>query len=122
MDCSTLASAATGTTGTKIPGVTAVTVAASTSQFDNANTLSFNNVPDVIAKLAFEPEIGGARPLHFEVYGRRPPGVQPGQVTLERTLSGPEHLRGHCQTKFYTATLEVGRDIVVVEFVGKCEI
>lgn len=65
----TLASAATGATGTSVPNLTVTTGAASTSQFDSANTLSFNHVPDVIAKLAFEPDIGGSRPLHAEVYG-----------------------------------------------------
>jgi hypothetical protein len=65
----TLASAATGTTGTSVPGLTVTTTAAPTSQFDSANTLSFNHVPDVIAKVAFEPDIGGARPLHAELYG-----------------------------------------------------
>ncbi len=65
----TLASAATGTTGTSVPGLTVTTSAAPTSQFDSANTLTFNHVPDVIAKLAFEPDIGGARPLHAEIYG-----------------------------------------------------
>jgi hypothetical protein len=65
----TFASPATGTTGTTVTGVTAFTGAIPTSQFDSANTLSFNHVPDVIGKLAVEPDIAGARPLHFEVYG-----------------------------------------------------
>jgi hypothetical protein len=65
----TLASAATGTSGTSVPGLTVTTGAASTSQFDSANTLTLNHVPDVIAKLAFEPDLFGSRPLHAEVYG-----------------------------------------------------
>jgi hypothetical protein len=65
----TFASAATGTKGTTVPGITATTTASPTSQFDSANTLSFNHVPDVVGKLAFEPDIGGSRPLHMEVLG-----------------------------------------------------
>jgi outer membrane murein-binding lipoprotein Lpp len=66
----TFASAATGTTGgTSVPNLTVTTGAASTSQFDSANTLSLNHIPDVIGKLAFEPDFGGSRPLHLEVYG-----------------------------------------------------
>ena len=66
----TLASAATGTTGgTSIPGVTVTTGEASTSQFDSANTLTLNHIPDVVGKLAFEPELFGSRPIHAEVYG-----------------------------------------------------
>ena len=65
----TFASAATGTTGTSIPGLTVTNNGVSTSQFDSANTLSINHAPDVIAKLAFEPDLFGARPLHLEGYG-----------------------------------------------------
>jgi hypothetical protein len=65
----TFASAATGTTGTSVSGLTVTTGAASTSQFDSANTLSLNHVPDVVGKLAFEPNLGGFRPLHAEIYG-----------------------------------------------------
>jgi hypothetical protein len=65
----TFASAATGTTGTSVPGLTVTDGGTSTSQFDSANTLSLNHIPDVIAKLAFEPDLFGARPLHMEVYG-----------------------------------------------------
>jgi Tfp pilus assembly protein PilN len=39
------------------------------SGFNTVNTMSLNHVPDVIAKLAWEPDIGGARPLHVEVFG-----------------------------------------------------
>lgn len=65
----TFGSAATGTTGTSVPGVAVTSTMTPTSQFDSANTLSFNHIPDVIAKLAFEPDIGGSRPLHAEVFG-----------------------------------------------------
>ncbi len=65
----TFASAATGTTGTTIPGVSVVNTLTPTSQFDSANTVSLNHVPDVVGKLAFEPDMGGKRPLHLEVYG-----------------------------------------------------
>jgi len=66
----TFGSAATGTTGgTSVSGLTVTTGAASTSQFDSANTLSLNHIPDVVGKLAIEPNIGGSRPIHAEVYG-----------------------------------------------------
>lgn len=65
----TFASAATGTTGTSVSGLTVTTGGASTSQFDSANTLSLNHIPDVVGKLAFEPDFGGSRPLHAEVFG-----------------------------------------------------
>jgi hypothetical protein len=64
----TFASPATGT-GTSVTGLTVTDNGVSTSQFDNTNTLSLNHVPDVIAKLAVEPEIGGSRPLHAELFG-----------------------------------------------------
>jgi hypothetical protein len=40
-----------------------------TGQFNSANSLSFNHIPDVIGKIAWEPVIDGAQPLHVEVYG-----------------------------------------------------
>jgi hypothetical protein len=65
-----IGSAATGTTGgTSVSGLTVTTGEASTSQFDSANTLTLNHIPDVVGKLAFEPDIGGSRPIHAEVYG-----------------------------------------------------
>ena len=39
------------------------------SGFTNINTFSLNHVPDVIGKLVFEPNIGGARPVHLELFG-----------------------------------------------------
>ena len=65
----TFASAATGTTGTSVAGLTVTDNGVSVSQFDTANTLSINRAPDVIGKVAFEPDIMGARPVHAEVYG-----------------------------------------------------
>jgi len=65
----TFASAATGTTGTSVSGLTVTDGATSASQFDSANTLSFNHIPDVVAKLAVEPDLGGSRPIHAEVFG-----------------------------------------------------
>ena len=65
----TFASPATGTTGTAVSGLTVTSAGAPTSQFDTANSLSINHVPDVIGKLAFEPDILGSRPVHAEVYG-----------------------------------------------------
>ena len=66
----TLGAAATGTTGgTSVSGLTVTTGEASTSQFDSANTLTLNHIPDVVGKLAIEPNLGGSRPIHAEVYG-----------------------------------------------------
>lgn len=65
---SSLGSAATGT-GTTVTGITATTGSTSLSQFDNTNTITFNHIPDVIAKIAYEPNLFGSRPLHMEVYG-----------------------------------------------------
>jgi hypothetical protein len=40
-----------------------------TGQFNSGNSLSFNHIPDVIGKIAWEPMIGDSQPLHMEVYG-----------------------------------------------------
>jgi hypothetical protein len=61
-------SAATGVSATAT-GITAETGATAISGFDSANTITFNHVPDVIAKVAFEPTLGGAHPIHLEAYG-----------------------------------------------------
>lgn len=65
----TFAGAATGVAGTFVPGLTVTTTASPTSQFDSANTLSLNHTPDVIGKVAVEPNLFGSRPLHIEAYG-----------------------------------------------------
>jgi hypothetical protein len=66
----TFASAATGTTGTSVSGLTVTTNGGTpASGFDTANTLSLNHVPDVVGKLVFEPKIGGSQPLHLEILG-----------------------------------------------------
>ncbi|HEY3950049.1 FlxA-like family protein [Phenylobacterium sp.] len=39
------------------------------SGFNTVNTMSLNRYPDVIGKIALEPDIGGARPLHIEAFG-----------------------------------------------------
>jgi hypothetical protein len=65
---STFASAATGT-GTTFTGVTVNDNAPGASLFNSANSYSFNHVPDVIGKAAWEPMIDGAQPLHVEVFG-----------------------------------------------------
>ncbi len=65
---STFAATPTGVTQTAT-GVTATTTAIPTAGFDIANPLSLNHYPDVIGKFAYEPTIGGAQPLHLEVYG-----------------------------------------------------
>ena len=50
-------------------GITNDVTRVGTSQFNNANSLSFNHIPDIIGKLAWEPVIDGAQPLHVEAYG-----------------------------------------------------
>ncbi|HEX4181635.1 MAG TPA: hypothetical protein VHY34_00035, partial [Caulobacteraceae bacterium] len=65
----TFASAATGTTGTSISGITVTNTGAPAAGFDTANTLSINHVPDLIGKVAYEPNLWGSRPLHLEVFG-----------------------------------------------------
>jgi hypothetical protein len=50
-------------------GISNDTTRVGTGQFNSANSLSFNHIPDVIGKIAWEPVIDGAQPLHFEVYG-----------------------------------------------------
>ena len=64
----TFASAATGTS-TLYSGITATDASACISQCDSANSPSYNQIPDVIGKVAFEPVIGGATPVHAEVFG-----------------------------------------------------
>jgi hypothetical protein len=66
---STYASAATGTTGTSVSGLTVTDNGTPANGFDTANTLSVNHLPDAVAKLAIEPDLGGVRPVHLEVYG-----------------------------------------------------
>ena len=50
-------------------GITNDVTRVGASQFNSANSLSFNHIPDVVGKLAWEPVIDGAQPLHVEVYG-----------------------------------------------------
>jgi len=51
------------------PGITVVNNHAGGSLLANVNNFSLNHIPDVIGKLAWEPHIGDAQPLHVEVYG-----------------------------------------------------
>jgi len=60
--------ALTGATGSSLT-TSASAGSSASSGFTNINTFSLNHVPDVIGKIAFEPNIGGARPVHLEVYG-----------------------------------------------------
>lgn len=64
----TFGAAATGS-ATTFGGVTVNDNAAGISLLNNVNNFSFNHVPDVIEKVAFEPMIGGAQPLHVELFG-----------------------------------------------------
>jgi hypothetical protein len=50
-------------------GVTVTNVHTGGSLLNNTNNFSLNHVPDVVAKFAWEPVMGGAQPLHMEVYG-----------------------------------------------------
>jgi hypothetical protein len=73
----------TGTAGNQLPtGVSVLDLvggngtlnpapvgSAAFSGFNAVNTTSLNKIPDVIGKVAFEPIIGGARPLHVEAFG-----------------------------------------------------
>jgi hypothetical protein len=60
--------ALTGATGSSLTSSASAGISAA-SGFTNINTFSLNHVPDVIGKLVFEPDIGGARPVHLEVFG-----------------------------------------------------
>jgi hypothetical protein len=64
----TFGAAATGT-GTTFGGITVNDAATGISQLSSVNSFSFNHVPDVIGKVAFEPVINGAQPLHLEAFG-----------------------------------------------------
>jgi hypothetical protein len=51
-------------------GVTVVDSIAGSSEFDKTvNVLSLNHVPDVIGKVAWEPQFGDSQPLHIEAFG-----------------------------------------------------
>ena len=50
-------------------GVTVTNALAGGSEFDKNNNSSLNHVPDMIGKIAWEPEIDGAQPLHIEAFG-----------------------------------------------------
>jgi hypothetical protein len=50
-------------------GITVTNLAAGGSEFDKANNLSLNHIPDVIGKVAWEPMMDGAQPLHIEAFG-----------------------------------------------------
>ena len=64
----TFAGAATGISSVA-SGITVLSVTPGATGFDSANNLSLNHLPDVVGKVAFEPSIGGKRPLHLEVFG-----------------------------------------------------
>jgi hypothetical protein len=64
----TFAAPATGILSTA-SGVSVLTTATGVSGFDSANSLSINHLPDVVGKLAYEPTLGDAYPIHLEVFG-----------------------------------------------------
>lgn len=51
------------------PGIAVVNTHTGGSLFNSVNSYSLNHIPDVIGKIAWEPTIGDAQPLHMEVYG-----------------------------------------------------
>ncbi|MBS0364035.1 MAG: hypothetical protein JSR98_21890 [Proteobacteria bacterium] len=64
----TFGAAATGTS-TTAAGVTSNVSAAGIGLLANVNNFSYNHLPDAVVKAAFEPDIGGARPVHVEAFG-----------------------------------------------------
>lgn len=56
--------------GALAPGFTNDVTRAGTNQFNSGVNYSFNHIPDIVGKIAWEPWIGGAQPLHIEVYGQ----------------------------------------------------
>ncbi len=64
----TFAGSATGT-GTTFGGVTVNDMAPGIGLYNSVNNYSFNHMPDVVGKVAYEPIIGGSQPLHVEVFG-----------------------------------------------------
>jgi hypothetical protein len=64
----TFAAPATGISSTAT-GVTVLSVSPGISGFDAANSLSLNHIPDIVAKVAYEPLFNGKRPLHIEAFG-----------------------------------------------------
>ncbi len=50
-------------------GVTVTSITPGGSGFDKANNLSLNHIPDIVGKVAWEPHIGSAQPLHLELFG-----------------------------------------------------
>ncbi|HTX47943.1 MAG TPA: DNA-binding protein [Caulobacteraceae bacterium] len=65
----TVATSAEGGTSLLATGVSANVNNAGISLLNNQVSYSENHYPDIVGKLAFEPLIGGAQPLHLEVFG-----------------------------------------------------
>jgi hypothetical protein len=51
------------------PGISVTDTHAGGSLLDANNNFSLNHIPDFVGKIAWEPWIGGAQPLHMEVFG-----------------------------------------------------
>jgi len=64
----TFGAAPTGV-GTTFGGVTVNNSAAGISLLSSVNNFSFNHFPDAIGKVAWEPVINGAQPVHVEAFG-----------------------------------------------------
>lgn len=54
---------------TTAPGITVTNTHAGGSLLDANNNFSLNHIPDFVGKIAWEPWIGDAQPLHMEVFG-----------------------------------------------------
>jgi hypothetical protein len=65
----TIATSAEGGTSLLATGVSANVNNVGVSLLNNQVSYSENHYPDIVGKLAFEPIIGGAQPLHLEVFG-----------------------------------------------------
>lgn len=61
-------------------------VSSAFSGFNSVNTTSLNKLPDMVGKIAFEPEIGGAHPLHIEGFGLYREFYDQVTVTAANTL------------------------------------
>jgi hypothetical protein len=64
----TFASPASGVT-TTLGGITVNNNAGGIGLYNSANNYSFNRMPDLVGKVAYEPDLGGSRPLHAELFG-----------------------------------------------------
>ena len=67
-------------------------LAAGGSEFDKANNFSLNHIPDFIGKIAYEPMIDGAQPLHVEAFGIYRSFYDRASIAATNTLAFPHPL------------------------------